>query len=331
MDLVALRIVSLLAAVVGALSPLHAENGSDANGPQIEFNIRYERCTHWISDGTSASEDEAVPTLTIRQLTRQIDRSPSAKAYSERAVLQEMQGNRDCAVSDITKAIEIEPSWRLYFMRSIFYLMENEGFKARIDIESAMLVVPEEDAAVANAMAGLLSESEETSVERLTKAIELTPKSPDYLLMRSHRYLRLKRPLDTIADIRAAMKLGHDSVFARFYLSLAYRRAGDWESAIEEYAKAFEKFPESLVIARARAKFLMDASSRLKEEQNLLDSAIRCCDLTEWEDAGSLILLGDAYRKADDKEAAIEAYREAKKFADDSQLDEIISAIKQVE
>jgi tetratricopeptide (TPR) repeat protein len=322
------RVFHLLAALAIGVSPLQAIGGDVTNAPEIKFNVRYEGYTPRLTDGHRESEDEEKPALTIKQLTRQIDSKPSAKAYSERAVLQQVNGDNDCALSDMTKAIEMEPSWRLYLMRSLLYRLQNEETKSRIDLESALLVVPKEDAPAALAIAGLATGPDGSSIERLTKAIELEPKNADYLLMRSHFNLHNKKPQDAITDIRAAMKLGHDSVFARYYLCQASWRAGDSDDALKEYEKAFEAFPESLAIAQARAKFLMKAPPRLKEEQNLLDSAIRCCELTEWEDADSLILLGDAYKKAGEEEAAIEAYSEAEAFADDAQLEEIASALK---
>jgi tetratricopeptide (TPR) repeat protein len=237
-----------------------------------------------------------------------------ASPYIDRGNARYAMKAFDKAIADYSKAIEIDPGHTAaYNNRGRVWYAMGAFDKSIADCDRAIAVDHGDGAAYYNrGIVRYVKREYDKAIADFDKAIRLHHGLPTAFAHRG-RCWNAKREYDkAIADLDKAIELDPKYGWAHDIRGDTHARRREYALAIAEYDKAIELNPKLATAYRSRSRILASCpDEKYRDGKKAIESAIRACELMNWESAGSLEALAAAYAEAGDFEAAVKRQERA--------------------
>jgi len=202
-----------------------------------------------------------------------------ARAYCDRADLEDDLRESDKALRDYDRAIQLAPDFqRAYFDRAVYFARQGEYERAIPDLTRSIRLLPDDlDAYAARAKDYAKLGDHERAVADAKLAVKLKPTTEIYLQRARDLHLR----------------------------ATAYRIIGQQELAARDLREAVRLAPDDTGTIDALAWFLATCpEERVRNGTEAVSSAKKACEMSHWMDSGNIDTLAAAYAEVGDFEQA---------------------------
>ena len=202
-----------------------------------------------------------------------------ARAYCDRADLEDDLRESDKALRDYDRAIQLAPDFqRAYFDRAVYFARQGEYERAIPDLTRSIRLLPDDlDAYAARAKDYAKLGDHERAVADAKLAVKLKPTTEIYLQRARDLHLR----------------------------ATAYRIIGQQELAARDLREAVRLAPDDTGTIDALAWFLATCpEERVRNGTEAVSFAKKACEMSHWMDSGNIDTLAAAYAEVGDFEQA---------------------------
>ncbi len=254
--------------------------------------------------------DDVVPLdRAVEFCTGEIREAPeNATAHLMRAYVRAELGDRARALEDFNAAVKLEPKEPAYLRgRGLFYQEAKEYPKAIADFTEVIRLDPKNAMAFA-ARADAYDDAGELEKARddYDRAIELDPKDPASYYGRGTIWGRLEEFERSLEDYNRAVELAPKLGFVRAGRAWAQENLKDYEKALADYDEAIRLDPTDDFALGARGWLLATCPDpKYRDGKKAVESSRRACELTKWNDPGTLSTLAAACAEMEDFDAAV--------------------------
>lgn len=156
----------------------------------------------------------------------------------------------------------------------------------------------------------------EEAAEACRTAIELAPDHFKARLLLGVMVMNAGRPGEAAEHLAKAVRLRTEDASAHYYLGLALERQAKFERALAEYERTLELMPNS-PSALAQAALIRATCPRpaIRNHESAVQMAEKACELTQFADAESLVILGKVYAEVGRRPEALVAFARAAAIA----------------
>ena len=149
------------------------------------------------------------------------------------------------AIKDLTKAIELKPNYtKAYEIRACCYSYRKSNLKKAISDYLSILKYQPNHIESYLSIGYTFSENDEfdLSIQAFSKAIELSPKTYRYYILRGHEYIKTQEYSNALEDFTVAITSDKWYEKADGYRLIAnvYSKLNDYNKSVEFYTKAIE-------------------------------------------------------------------------------------------
>ena len=301
----------------------------------------------------------------IEDLSKAIQLSPNADAYTNRGVAWTRKNDLPKAIEDFTDAIKLAPEKPMnYQQRARCYSALQQYKEAIADLTEYLRLSPNDLAAhVQRGLSELFSGDFESAIKDFSFTIDRVPADPELFLFRGSAFNGIKEFEHAIADFSRTIELDPNSAEAYTYrgvawnaleetekahsdfdeavrlnpeFEIAYINRGSFLKSSERYDEALEDYRTALRLNPNRPGVLNEIASiragapdpQFRDGKEAVELATRACNLTDYENHEYLSTLAAAYAEAGDYESAIKWQRKSVVIAPEEAKEEARERLK---
>ncbi len=254
--------------------------------------------------------DDVVPLdRAVAFYTREIRNAPgNATAHLMRAYVRNELGDRARAIEDFNAAIALDPKDPTFrTARGLFHQESKDYSKAIADFTEAIRLDPKGALAIAS-RADVHNDAGELEKARddYDRAIELEPRNPAHYSGRGTIWARLGEFERSLEDLNRAIELDPKTGYSRFLRAWAHASLKDYDGALADYDEAIRLDPTDDYALRSRGWILATCPDpKYRDGKKAIESARKACELTKWNESGSLSAMAAACAEVGDFAAAV--------------------------
>jgi tetratricopeptide (TPR) repeat protein len=202
--------------------------------------------------------------LSIEDLTRKIEREPTAQNFFDRGFEYGAFGMYQKAIEDFGRAIALDPlNIEAYLNRAKMFLSIGDVPHGLADCDKAIEIDPlSSDGYSTRGLFLFLAEREDDALASVNKALSLDGKNAEALCWRGVIYTHaFERYEDAIVDFDKAIEInpGYSAYYGR---ATAYYRMGKYKEAISDLTKEIELAPDDAEAHRGRARMYTELAAQ---------------------------------------------------------------------
>lgn len=168
----------------------------------------------------------------------------NANAYKSRGCCY-FDTEPDKAIEDLTKAIELKPNYtKAYEIRACCYSYRKSNLKKAISDYLSILKYQPNHIESYLSLGYTFSENDEfdLSIQAFSKAIELSPKTYRYYILRGHEYIKTQEYSNALEDFTVAITSDkwYEKADGYRFIANVYSKLNDYNKSVEFYTKAIE-------------------------------------------------------------------------------------------
>jgi tetratricopeptide (TPR) repeat protein len=228
--------------------------------------------------------------------------------FAMQGLIRADKNEHDLAVRSYSEAIRLDPkSGASYTGRASSWYAKKEYDKAMTDYDAAILLDSNNTVAYNGRGLTRLARNQHTqAVADFSEAIWLDPLSTTAYCNRGRAWLSRKEYAKAIVDYNMAVRLDPQQAAAHRERGNAWEGEKSYRKAIADYSEAIRIDPRNARAYCDRARLLSTCPDRgLRDAKLAVIAATKACELTRWEEAGSLDTLAAASAATGDFEAAV--------------------------
>ena len=235
--------------------------------------------------------------------------------YLGRGVVYRELGDYDEAIKLYNKAIQLNPNYApAYYDRALAYSYKHEFERAIRDSDEAIRRDPGDASAFYNRGADYETIGNlDKALADYSAAINLKPTDAAAYYRRAHTYERLEKFDKAISDYDQAIRINPQDAEGYATRGNAYFAKGNYKEALSNLTKAVDLTSSNYYaltgLAWVEATCPEDS---LRNGKEALRRGLKACELTKWQEAGTLDTLAAAYAELGDFNQAIKYQLQAK-------------------
>jgi len=255
----------------------------------------------------------------IDELTEALRVDPEmADAYRERAALSLRRADAGRAVSDFTRALALQPdSAADHLGRGQANLKLGRLDQAIADFSECIRLAPWDwQPWYRRGLARAARKEHEQAVADFTEVIRLAPDQMEAYLQRAFAYTQLGQHDRAIGDYTEQIRLKPASPLAYNLRGRLYQRQGQPAAAIADHVRASQLDPVNANTHSQLAWIWATCpDAALRDGHRAMESALKACDLTQWQKAHCLDALAAAQAERGQFDEAVQSAQRAVELA----------------